>query len=355
MQDIARATGLSLPTVSRVLSGSTYPISGETRRRVLQAAEEMGYRPNLAARSLRTKRTNTVGIIVDDIMSAFVPPMVRGIQDRLLLDGFSGLVVNVDWTPEREHAAIADLLGRPVDGIVFVEYSHLAADSLLARSGKPHFFVHRLFGTQVRNSVIPDDRRGAELAVDHLVALGHRRVGLISGPVGWHSARTRVEGYRAALKRHELEQDTTLVEYGDWEVESGYAAARRLLDGAQRPTALFCANDLMALGAVYAAQDAGLAVPGDLAVVGYDNRDFAAIVRPPLTTVSMPVYEMGRTAADLLLRQILYGELPFDEVKVLGELLVRETCGAPEAERTRDEPSVSTMLRRLLLNRQPDA
>lgn len=355
MQDVARVSGLSLPTVSRVLSGSDYPIQPATRQRVLDAATALGYRPNLAARGLRTRRTNSIGIVVDDIMSAFVPPIVRGIQDRLAESGYSGVVVNVDWDPDRERAAIDELLSRSVDGILFVEYSHRMADDLLDRLTRPHYFVHRLFGAMVANSVLPDELFGATLAVEHLVSLGHRSIALISGPPGWHNARARLEGYRRVLDAHAIACDREFIAYGDWEIESGYQAAMALLGHSERPTAIFAMNDLMALGAIYAAQDLGLAVPRELAVVGYDNRDFARILRPPLTTVTLPVYDMGRRGAERLLQQIMGDTTDLPEEKVRGTLIVRETCGAPLSMRTQERTSPRTMLRRILLNRHPEA
>src|SRR5262245_11493854 len=149
LDDISKATGFSIPTVSRVLSNSRYPVSAATRQRILEVAQALGYRPNLAARGLRTERTNTIGILVDDIMSPFVPPIVRGIQDCLMEQGFSCLIVNSDWNPDLERAAIESLLSQPVDGIIFVEYSHVALHEALKQSQKPHLFVHRLFGGAV--------------------------------------------------------------------------------------------------------------------------------------------------------------------------------------------------------------
>ena len=152
LEDIARETGFSISTVSRVLSNSNYRVSEPIREKVLRAADLMGYRPNLAARSLRTDRTNTIGIIVDDLLSPFTPPIVRGIQDYLNEHGFLSLIVNSDWDPSQEQAAIKTLLSRPVDGIVFVEYSHQTHSDDLERSDKPHVFVHRLFGSPIKNS-----------------------------------------------------------------------------------------------------------------------------------------------------------------------------------------------------------
>ncbi|HKY54287.1 MAG TPA: LacI family DNA-binding transcriptional regulator, partial [Anaerolineales bacterium] len=173
LEDIAKETGFSISTVSRVLSNSSYRVSEPIREKVLRVATAMGYQPNIAARSLRTDRTNTIGIIVDDLLSPFTPPIVRGIQDYLNEHGFLSLIVNSDWDPDQEQAAIKTLLSRPVDGIIFVEYSHQTHSLDLERSDKPHVFVHRLFGSPIKNSVVPDDTYGASLATGHLIQLGH--------------------------------------------------------------------------------------------------------------------------------------------------------------------------------------
>ncbi len=274
LEDIAKETGFSISTVSRVLSNSTYPVSEQIREKVIQVAEMMGYEPNIAARSLRTDRTNTIGIIVDDFLSPFTP--------------------------------------------------------------------------------VPDDYYGASLATEHLIHLGHRRIGYINGPENWHTCRARLSGYRETLASHNLLFEPSLVQPGDWEIESGYAAAKNFLHLAERPTAIFAANDLMALGAIYAIQDAGLSVPEDVAVVGYDNRNFTKTVRPRITTVSMPVIEMGGVAAELLLNQIAEGRKEEEEIKVKGQLIIRETCGTPEASRTQQEPDSRTLFRRVLFNKQPE-
>ena len=354
LEDISKATGFSVPTVSRVLSKSTYPVSAATRQRILETAQSLGYRPNLSARGLRTERSNTVGILVDDIMSVFAPPLVRGIQDYLNEYAISCLVMNSDWRPDLERMAIESLLSRSVDGIIFAEYSHLVTHDALIRSQKPHLFVHRLFAKSVQNSIIPDDYYGTSLAVRHLLDLGHRRIAYISGPTNWHSNHRRFIAYRDELARRGIALDRDLVQTGDWESESGYVAAGPLLEQAEQPTAIFAANDLMALGAIYRLQEAGLNVPGDVAVVGYDDRDFAKIVKPRITTVSLPAYEMGQIAAEKLLGQINGGISHFDETLVKGTLYVRETCGADRAMQTPEQRIRVTDVRPVVLHKDPE-
>jgi LacI family transcriptional regulator len=354
LEDISKATGFSVPTVSRVLSNSRYPVSDATRQRILEVAQAIGYRPNLSARSLRTERTDTIGILVDDIMSPFAPPLVRGIQDFFNDHAISCLVMNSDWRPDIEEMAIESLLSRGVDGIIFAEYSHLVVHDALIRSQKPHLFVHRLFAKSVQNSILPDDYYGASLAVRHLLDFGHRRIAYISGPTSWHANQHRFNAYRDALAQRDIAIDPALIQSGDWESDSGYAAAAQLLEHSKRPTAIFAANDLIALGAIYRLQEAGLSVPGDVAVVGYDDRDFAKIVKPRLTTVSLPVYEMGQIAAEKLLAQINGGITHFDETLVKGTLFVRESCGADPAMRTKEQHIRATDVRTTALHKDPE-
>jgi LacI family transcriptional regulator len=225
---------------------------------------------------------------------------------------------------------------------------------VLTNANKPGVFVHRLFGTPIKNSVVPDDIHGAGMAVDHLVQLGHRAIAYISGLESWHNSKERLAGYQQTLEKHGLPLVEEWIQPGDWEVEGGYRATLNLLQLSNRPTAIFAANDLMALGAIYAIQDTGLSVPQDIAVVGYDNREFSWIVRPNITTVEMPVYEMGKIAAEILLQQIVEGIHEIEEVKVKGELIVRNSSGASESQKTNRTFERNTSLRRVMLNKNPD-
>ena len=354
LEDIAKITGFSVPTVSRVLTNSSYPVNEETRKKILAAANEMGYRPNIMARSLRTDRTHTVGLVLDDLLSPFTPPIVRGIQDYLVEQGYMSVILNSDLDPELEKNAISTLISRPVDGFIFVEFSHVAPLDEVYRSHKPHVFVHRLFGREIYNSIVPDDYHNASLAVTHLINLGHRRIAYINGPQEWHSSQQRMNAYLDVLATHGIEKDPSIIQVGNWELESGYASAKSILALPNRPSAFFAANDLMALGVIYAIQEMGLKVPDDVAVVGYDNRDFASICRPRITTVSLPVYEMGWAAGEMILQQIASGANSQDEVKVKGKLFIRDSCGADERLKTIEEPRSRVISKRILLNRQPE-
>jgi DNA-binding LacI/PurR family transcriptional regulator len=330
--EIAKAAGVSLTTVSRALNNIDHPMSKETRKRILKIADELGYQPNLVARSLRTDRTFNIGIIVENIQSPFTPPIIRGIQDYLKPEGYSSTIINSDWDPKIESDAIQSLNNRQIDGIIFVETWHRSSDAVQMMTTKPFVFVHRLFNGHCPNSVIPDDYGGARLVTHHLLELGHRRIAFINGPKDWDASQNRLKGYKDELAASNIRIDSRLVKKGDWEVKGGYLATQVLLELENRPTAIFAANDLMALGAIYALQEAGLRVPHDIAVAGYDSRNFTSFVRPSITTVSLPCYEMGETAAKLLLSFINDKVKEAEPIEVMGRLIVRESCGAIEGK-----------------------
>lgn len=330
LAQIARVAGVSIATVSRALTDSNHPMKDETRRRIVCLAEEMGYKPNLIARSLQSSRTYSVGVIVDRIDSPFAAATVQGIQDGLRQGGYSISIVNSNRDTEAVAGAIKIFYSRQVDGIIILNaWLHTFNDAFFSiLQGKPYVFVNRLFSQAIQNCVAPGDRYGAQLATKHLADLGHSRIAYINGQQTWIEAQHRLDGYIDVLNRQGLKLDEQLIKQGDWGVESGYQATRDLMRLEQRPTAIFAANDLMALGAIYAIQDTGLRAPHDVAVVGYDDRDFAGWVRPALTTVRMPSYEMGQAAAGLLLNQMNGQGAARDATQVPGELIVRQSCGA---------------------------
>ena len=344
LEQLAKVAGVSVSTVSRALNKSKHAVNEETRKRILTLAQQLGYRPNLLARSLKTERTHTIGIIVDDIASPFGPIITRGIQDYLKDYGYFSVLINGDWNPEVEIQAVHDLISRSIDGIIFVESWLREANPTLDLANRPYVFVHRLFGGVYHNSVGVDEHYGARLAIQHLAKLGHRRIAYISGPRGWYAAEQRLIVYCETLSEYEIPFDPELVLEGNWEIQSAYPAARRFLELEEHPTAIFAANDLMALGAIYAIQEAGLRVPEDIAVIGYDDREIASLSQPTLTTVRMPCYAMGQASAKLLLSLLdkqrespdspksLDAPVAAEPIKIQGQLIVRESCGAEEGK-----------------------
>jgi LacI family transcriptional regulator len=332
LSELAKATGYSVSTVSRALTDSGHPVSDTTKEQILAVATKLGYRPNMLARGLKMDRTFTIGIITHSIVSPFTPLIIRGIQDHLKKGDYFSIIINADLDPKQETEAIHQLISRSADGIIFVE-SHLrGTNPVLDVANKPYLFVHRLFSQSFRNSVLVDEPYGVRLAIEHLARLGHRRIAFINGPDGWDASANRFVGYQETLESLGIPYDPALVEVGTWEVQSGYPAAAKLLAIRDKPTAIFAANDLMALGAIYAIQEAGLRVPEDIAIVGYDNREITGFSRPTITTVTLPCYEMGETSAQLLLNWIENQTQMEEPVRVRGKLIIRESCGAHEGK-----------------------
>jgi DNA-binding LacI/PurR family transcriptional regulator len=321
LHELAKATGCSVSTVSRALNNSEHPVNEATRERILAMASQMGYRPNMTARGLKMDRTFTIGLIVYNIASPFTPVLIRGIQEYLKQHDYFSTIISTDFDPDLESEAVHQLISRSIDGVIFVESWRDESNKPLDLANKPYVFVYRLFNGSYANSVVVDDRHGARLAIEHLVKLGHRRIAYINGPHEWD-----------ASTQYGIPYVTGLVEEGTWEVQSGYSAAKKFLVFPEPPTAIFAANDFMALGAIYAIQDAGLNVPKDIAVVGYDDRDFASFSKPTITTVCPPSFEMGQLAAQLILNRLENQIEIKDPIRVQGKLIIRESCGAEQGQ-----------------------
>jgi len=332
LHELAKATGCSVSTVSRALNNSEHPVNEVTRERILAMAAQMGYRPNMTARGLKMDRTFTIGLIVYNIASPFTPVLIRGIQEYLKQHDYFSTIISTDFDPDLESEAVHQLISRSIDGVIFVESWRDESNKPLDLANKPYVFVYRLFNGSYANSVVVDDRHGARLAIEHLVKLGHRRIAYINGPHEWDASKERLAGYQDVLTQYGIPYVTGLVEEGTWEVQSGYSAAKKFLVFPEPPTAIFAANDFMALGAIYAIQDAGLNVPKDIAVVGYDDRDFASFSKPTITTVCPPSFEMGQLAAQLILNRLENQIEIKDPIQVQGKLIIRESCGAEQGQ-----------------------
>ena len=330
IRDVAEAAGVSIATVSRVLSKSNYPVSDETRARILSEAKKLGYSVNRAARSLRTDRSFIIGVILENFSSFFAPTIIRGLQDVLHQSDYFCVVVNISWESYSQTKVVRDLLGHSVDGFIFVETWHPIAENEGMFSGKPYTFVHRLFHEPHIHSVIPDEPYNSTIAVNHFIQMGHKRIGYISGPKSFWSSYDRLTAYRLALESAGLAIDERIIRKGDWHVPSGYKAAQEILSVNPLPTAIVAANDQMAFGAIRALQDKGLRVPDDIAVVGYDDDEFAKVSNPTITTVRLPLFEMGQIAASHLLEQLNGQAVPAEEIQVKSSLVVRQSCGSPE-------------------------
>ncbi|MHB8909475.1 MAG: LacI family DNA-binding transcriptional regulator [Syntrophales bacterium] len=320
--DVALRANVSIATVSRVVNKSDHKVNPATRERVLAAISELDYRPNALAKGLLMKKTMTIGIIIPDISNPYYAEIVRGIQDTADQAGYAVMLHNTDGKQERIIRHIYLLREKSADGVIFCGGIISGYETLsILKELKERVVVVGRHEVDFP-AVMVDNMGGATQAVQHLIDLGHRRIGCIGGPDGSTTAADRLTGYRNALAQNGVALNETLVKRGTWNPESGYLLARELLEGAERPTAIFSANDQMAFGIVKAARELGLAVPRDLAVVGFDNVPTGSYFDPPLTTVEIPMYEIGVASMRMLI-DLLSGET-FEKLRLFNtKLLVR--------------------------------
>jgi len=326
--DVAQRAGVSISTVSRVLNNSDYPIRPETRQKVLEAIEELQFRPNDVARSLLLKQTHTIGLIVPDISNPYYPELSLGVEATASEHGYAVIFCNTSRRPEKVEYYLDVLLQKRADGIIIagggtdltqISQGTLRSDTKIALVGKHHLPFP---------SVQVDNFGAAREITSHLLHLGHRHIAFISGPPNLTSVQDRLAGYKASLEERGISEDNRLICEGDFGAESGYSATLSLLRGEPTPTAIFAANDRMAISAMAAAADVGLRVPNDLTVVGFDDIITASLVRPSLTTVALPAYEIGASAMRLMLR-LLEGEECPKTVWLPTQLVIRQSSGPP--------------------------
>lgn len=326
IKDVARVAGVSHSTVSRALAGSPL-IPEKTRRRIERVAQKLGYTPNAIARGLVTQHTRAVGVIVTSIADPFVAEIVHGIEQVAGDKGYRVVLGMSHNDPDREVNAVKALREWRVDAVI-VASSRVGAlyQPLLKDIGAPIVLINNQNQQKSRmiHSVIVDDVRGGELATQHLLALGHRVIGHVRGPAGYRAAQNRLAGYRRALHRAGMAYDRALVCQGDGRV-SGGGQIVQLLEHRPLPTAVFCYNDMTAIGALRALKQRGVRVPQDISLVGFDNIVFATYVDPSLTTIAQPMFEMGQAAMHMALRLMHDPRATVEDIVIQGTLIVRES------------------------------
>jgi LacI family transcriptional regulator len=297
---------------------------------VLEAAADLGYRPNAVARSLRTRRSHTVGVLIPDLNNPLFPPMIRGLADRLDADGYVALIGNTDGDDAREHRVFEQMRARHVDGYVLAT-AHLRNPLLddAVRAGMPVVLMNRIAEDYSFPSVTVDNERGVKLAIGHLTSLGHRAIACIAGPQDVSTGLSRYRGFQSAMAGARLEVPPGRVSFARaFSIEEGYRCAKEVLTAGGGCTAVAAGNDMLAVGCYLALDEAGLSCPGDMSVVGFNDMPFIGMLRPPLTTVSFSHYQVGAEAAQLLIDR-LNGN---DTVKVLylaPELIIRGSTARP--------------------------
>lgn len=321
--DVARHANVSKATVSRVLNHNPQ-VKKDIRERVLQAIDELGYRPSAIARNLATKRTNMIGLILPDITNPYFPMLARGIEDAAHRLGYSLFISNTDNDPQLERKYIFNMVEQQVGGIVLIS-SSLDDQTVieLTRLDIPIVLCDRLIPGVPFHAVLIDDFKAAYEAVSYLIGQGHRRIAHLAGPINVHSAESRKRGYLQAMHDAGL---TPFVSVGEFNFESGVQQTSWILDEYD-PTALFASNDLLALGAVQEIQRRGIRIPEEIAIIGCDDISFSRMSRPTLSTISIPVYQIGVTAGEILDQLIKGVNVEPKNIIIEHKLILRESTG----------------------------
>ena len=337
IQMIADMANVSKATVSRVINNRPY-VAEETRKRVLDIIEKYNYVPNIFAQALNFNRSQTLGLIVTEITNIITAEITSVIEKTAKEKGYSVILGLTEGKVREEISHVRILCERKVDGMIIIhagsnkrsETEHLFQ---LKERGIPFVLICEPIPGLATDYVVIDHERGAYDAVKHLLELGHRRIGYISGPQGLYTEMARFRGYRKALRDYGVRMDKRLVREGGYGIEDGYKAAVSLLKGKSRPSAIFAFNDMEAIGVLQAAKEIGLRIPQDLAIVGTDDVRIAPLLEVPLTTICFPKKRIGQAAVELLLEQIeardsFTSDRCFKKVHIGHYLIIRDSCGA---------------------------
>lgn len=331
IKDVASRAGVSVATVSRVLNDHP-AVRPDTRTRVLAAVADLGYRPNAVARSLRTERTRTLGLVISDVLNPFFTELARSVEDEARALGYSVIIGNADEQPELQDHHVRTLLDRRIDGLLVSPTdggSPLMLDA--ARAGTPMVFVDRWIQGVDVPVVRADGRDAIRDLVAHLYALGHRRLAIIAGPAATTTGSERVDAFRDALREHDLPLPHDYIGKGDFQAASGRRATAAFLSLPNPPDAVFAADNLMALGAMDEIRSRGLRVPDDIALAAFDDIPWFVHTDPPITAVAQPTGELGRAAVRALIDRV--EGRPASSVTVSARLVVRRSCGESEGNR----------------------
>ena len=326
LADVARLAGVSVATASKALNARD-EVAQETRRRVLEAAEELSFQPNVLARGLLTGRTRTIGLLTDELAGRFSIPVLLGVENALASGQMSVLLCDARGDAIRRQHYIRTLIARQVDGFVVLGDNNDLRPSLTRQFPVPVVYVYGESDDPKDLSVLADDEHGARLAAEHLVSLGRRRIAHITGPESFRAARDRVASLRKALASAGLPLAGGEPRYGEWSQAWGRNAARMVLSTSPDVDAIFCGNDQIAAGVASAVRELGRRVPEDVSIVGYDNwQEFAADCQPPLTTVDLNLQQLGETAVRHLFAA-LDGQPSAGVVRQPCRLVVRDSTG----------------------------
>jgi LacI family transcriptional regulator len=328
IKEVAKLAGVSTATVSNVINNTKY-VSDEVKKQVYKAMSELNYVPNSLAKSLRVRESHLIGLMISDISNPFFSLVVRGIEDALAQEGYNVLLCNTDSNIDKEREYLKVLQGKRIDGII-VSSSGNSEEYFkeMWEIDLPLVFLNRCPKPLISDSISTNNFEGALLATEHLIQHNYRKIGIITGPQNISTGRDRFKGFKQAIRQHDLTLHDHFIKYGLFTMESGYELMKELMSDSSRPEAVLVSNNLMTLGAYQYIQESGIRIPEDLAIIGFDDPEWAAIAHPPLTSVRQPAYEQGAEAARLIIKKInnTAADKP-QEIYFSPSLIIRKSCG----------------------------
>jgi DNA-binding LacI/PurR family transcriptional regulator len=341
IDDVAKLAGVSKSSVSRVINGNFQYMSEEMRGRIEGAIKELDYRPNSVAQSLKKKETKVIGLVVGDLNS-FWSEALRGVQEECMRNGYGLMVSESAWDPERDLANIHMMKSKRVDGLIVSPIrQHKLVDELLTSLNIPYVFADSTWDEIAADQVVTNTIAGASEAVEHLIELGHKRIATILFTPENSVRKERLEGYKRALLKHGLHLDESLIQICKAGKGNGVVAVTELLSRPDRPTAIFSTNMHLTLDVLKGVRLAGLDVPEDISVVGYDDSEWAPLLDPPLTTVAVPAFQMGVKAASLLIQKLQNKKAKKPKtIEIMPKLVIRHSATRLQMSKVVDEASV---------------
>jgi DNA-binding LacI/PurR family transcriptional regulator len=327
-REVAKRARVSVATVSRLINEKVY-VSPRVRDRIQRAIRDLGYKPNLVARSLKLSKTKTLGLIFPDIENAFFISLIKKAEEVAHDNHYSVILCNTENKPEKEKMYIDVLTGRLIDGYIIIPSISNNPDAYQALRDKKVVFVDRISGLDGEICIKLDNIGAVMTAVDYLVELGHRRIGIINVPLQITPGAERFEGYKLGLKKHGIPFDDDLVRFAGFLPETGYSKTNELLSLKHRPTALLPMGGPTTIGALKAIRELGLVIPSDVSVIGIDDFTCAELLNPPLTIIAQPAYEFGTLAINMLLHIMRGKSVSQRLVELEPRLVLRESCGKP--------------------------
>jgi LacI family transcriptional regulator len=327
LKEVAQLSGVSTATVSNALNETKY-VSNEVRDKINAAIKELNYQPNIVAKSLRLQESRIIGVLISDVANPFFSIVVRGIEEELAKSNYSILLCNTESSLEKERKYLEVMIGKRVDGLI-VSSAGNTGDYFrsLDKTGVPIVFLNRCPEFMNSDVIMTNNIQGAYSATEHLIRHGYGKIAIITGPFSISTGKDRLIGYKRALEDYGIVESGHLVKEGLFNIESGYDKMKELMEQETKPDAVFISNNSMTLGAYKYLKETGIRIPDQVAVLGYDDPDWAEIVEPPITTVRQPAYQLGVQAANLMVGRINEKQVKREIMYMDTALIIRRSCG----------------------------